>query len=1452
MPTPSSSSAMSTPKLQTWRIVPDPEKPRNWTFNGPESRPIPAQITTLVPQNCGLSLPSFADLLVQRSSTLLGGTNGNRRDRFSCIHGQENAQPDFTSGASLFRSGHGKPVGVAESSIRKAMAVLGGDDDQFEHSKAKHFVMDRGSSILFGGTNSNRKDGFSCIQDQENDQLDFTSGAPLFRSGHGKPVGVAESSIRKAMAVLGEGDDDQFEVSKAKHFVMDRGSTTFSRGINNNHSERLSGTGYRQNQRSVLSAGAPMFTTGSGKPVGIAESSIRRAMSVLGEGDGTQLEVSKAKLLVVDKGSSTSFGVFNYNDRFSGIQDREYQQLDVSSGAPMFRTGSGKPVGVAESSIKRALSILGEEGGSQFEVSKEKHLVMHRGPVPKSKLDCSSSISEPVFKTGSGKVVHVSSTGLLKAKALLGLEEHWDNPHNFQHFKNGMIMRGSNLQDGRHNSRHSEKFSSRAPEIINIENVGLGGNTMVSSKSQAPCQRKGILLGNQLEEETSANPLVSKISDSGLKVPPIRFQTAGGRSISISSDALERAKSLLGESDFRNPLCKENSDNTFFSFSKEVDYCDKTVLGRKDSSFGHVFQDTVLGEDLEAKDQSLLEALSNLNQSHIPLKTINFGLDLQQHVAPSNDIPGGILRSKNDSSSSNGSSTWQSDYNGVNDENYARIDVSQGKFLVPRKLSKGEFSSGPLVDISNNIHADCNDHPQRSLSKPVSGDKRRLGGKNIISPFKRPRRSKFLPPLNSNIHIQAPGPRLPDCSTLPAQVYDSHKTNIRSCYPFQHKRKTLEEFFGGPPSHWTLEGSNLPEKVKFMTADSAQNYLFNAAPGSEGNGVEMLHNMLVQAGGSLQHATKKWVSNHYKWIVWKLACLEKGYPGNANGKYLTVANVLEELKYRYEREVNQGHRSALKKILEGSASVTSPMILCVSAIRSNIADDSNVADGPDRVEDPSVASKSHKFSYSHNTNDGRALKVELTDGWYSLNAVLDVPLSKQLRAGKLFVGQKLRIWGASLCNWVGPLSPLEISETVSLLIHMNGTYRAHWASRLGFCRGNRFPLAFHCIKDAGGPVPMTLVGVTRVYPILYKERLNQGGSIVRSERMETKSLQLYNQRRTIIAESVVSEAHKDNFGILNVHASDLDEGEEIFKMFEKSAEPESLMATMNSEQLGALAAYQAKQEAIRQSEIQKKVEKALEEADLNSRKVTPFMKVKVVGLINNASQKRTHPREGLITVWQPTEKQEVEIEEGQMYCVSGLTPLRNSISNIIHLHGRGSATVWHHLKSSVNVHFEPFFTPRESILLSTLGQIPLASEFDFAGVVVFVGEPYVCGNHKKQWVFTTDGSEAWSGSESDVLAQALLAISFSMPIADTGSFAPANYTLAGSTVGFCNLLKRERDQSNNLWVAEATENSTYSFCFNLPGRSHLKESADNVRQWAKNSSLILDKLKQRILHIIGI
>lgn len=67
---------------------------------------------------------------------------------------------------------------------------------------------------------------------------------------------------------------------------------------------------------------------------------------------------------------------------------------------------------------------------------------------------------------------------------------------------------------------------------------------------------------------------------------------------------------------------------------------------------------------------------------------------------------------------------------------------------------------------------------------------------------------------------------------------------------------------------------------------------------------------------------------------------------------------------RYEREVNNGHRSAIKRILEGDALPSSMMVLCVSAIHMNFVP---------KIETHPEAQNGAENSY--------AAKLELTDGW---------------------------------------------------------------------------------------------------------------------------------------------------------------------------------------------------------------------------------------------------------------------------------------------------------------------------------------------------------------------------------------------------------------------------------------------------------------------------------------
>ncbi|KAA3463741.1 protein BREAST CANCER SUSCEPTIBILITY 2-like protein B-like isoform X1 [Gossypium australe] len=988
---------------------------------------------------------------------------------------------------------------------------------------------------------------------------------------------------------------------------------------------------------------------------------------------------------------------------------------------PMFRTGLGKSVALKESSIAKALSILANDDAAST--------------VTSSKLiPANNSCGNSLFQTGSGKMVNISSAGLVRAKTLLGLEHDNEN-YNFEGFQHPRRLPASNEPYDCQRFSHSGKKED-------LQNYGVMD---VTSEPRHMLNSRNGFVGGELGSENDSTPMHSKMFDSAPKPPPIKFHTAGGRSLSVSSDALKRARSLLGDPELGNFFSEMDQEVPPFTVYKEENFNDASL--NKENCF---FTSFPVSKDTSKDFTSPLKSSFKQTRSIFNSENLRFGSNLIEKFD--------AVESSSACASAINMPSPQNALNSIN-------RLSEKSFATNNSLPSGSGSQtnlprrsfgGPLADISNNIAT------SQTNNKQVMNEKRRIGRSSFVSPFKRPRCSKISAPLNNDVSLVA---------------NDDHtccKITVSTKYPFRVPRVYIKEYFAVPPSACS---TCFPIKGKQITPENAYEYLFKDETGLCRIGAEAFYDMLSHSGASVQHVSKEWVANHYKWIVWKLACYERCYPSKCAGKFLTVSNILEELKYRYEREVNHGQRSAIKKILEGDASPSKMLVLCVSTIQSN--------------SEPNMETNLEITNGTHNSGNA---KVELTDGWYSINAILDVLLSKQLAVGKLFVGQKLRIWGAGLCGWVGPVSPLEASSAISLALNMNGTFRAHWADRLGFCKGFRIPMAFRCIKGDGGPVPLTLVGVTRIYPVLYRERLRNGGSIVRSERMESRIVQKHNQRCSVLVDHVISE-YQRGVNSSHIHNDSESEGAKILRILETSAEPEVLMAEMSPEQLTSFATYKSKLEATRQLEMEKSIEKALAEAGLNERDVVPFMRVRVVGLINRNYHGKGRPKEGIITIWNPTEKQESELVEGQAYVVSGLIPM-NSDSEILYLQARGSTNKWQPLSPLAMESFEAFFCPRKSMKLSNLGEISLSS--------------------------------------------------FCSPSIDDDSFAPINSNLVGSMsdpntksfqVGFCNLIKKPKDQMNHLWVAEATENSTYYLNFK-PSISHLKSAGASVQAWAKASSSV--------------
>ncbi|XP_028804749.1 protein BREAST CANCER SUSCEPTIBILITY 2 homolog A isoform X2 [Neltuma alba] len=1187
--------------------------------------------------------------------------------------------------------------------------------------------------------------GCSVISENRSEGVKRT---PTFRTGLGKPVSVNQSSIAKASSVLGE---DAY-AGAGKELAMDD-DCHFPNSL---------------------------FKTGTGKRVNISSNGLARAKTLLGlKEDAT--DCNSQSLQQATK-------LCDIGEAYE-LQHSSLAQLDkgVSSHGMMKGGSRLSPLSCSSPSSINKTKSIGGTGLDNYSAGKE------------LAMDDDCLFSNSVFKTGSGKTVNISSNGLARAKTLLGLKEDASDCNSQSLWKTTKLCA---IDEAYELQRSSQSELDKGVSSYGMVNMGSHLSPLSCFNPSSINNTNSVGGTHTIKNYPEKTPVRPEKYGSACKEGPVKFFTAGGRSLSVSNDALERARNLLGDPDLGGLFDEGDAGNAIFSFSKER---------QSDSAASYEENDphTPLYHHITAKSKYMTQSFTSPMKSSGPTEysskfpSVGSGSNL---ITKFNAVGKEINCMQ---SSITCPQTPLHDKNQVSDKT-----VSTSSFNgFPSRMDPLGKSSQISVEISNTMST------AHATNRQLVCGTRRLGPRVNASTFKQPRNTRFSAPLKQDVPVS------PDGSPKLSSSNSGCKKKVSTRYPFQNLRMDIREFFRRPLSEQKML-EHFPNQPRQVTSGNAEKYVLDDCSGVSTMGSETFFHILAQSGASTHYASKEWVTNHYKWIVWKLACYERCYPGRSAGKFLTTSNVLEELKYRYEREVNYGQRSMIKKILEGDASCSSMMILCISAIHPN--------QGP-KIEAP--------FERKLGPESNEGIKLELTDGWYSITAILDVPLSKKLAAGKLFVGQKLRIWGAGLSGWTGPVSPLEVLTSVCLVLHINGTYRVHWAEKLGLCKHAGPPLAFRCIKDNGGAIPQTLVGVTRIYPFLYKERLNNGETVVRSEKMEANMIELYKQRCTAVIEGITSNLQEETQG-LQIY-DDGSEGAKIYNMLETAEDPEFLMADMSPEQLNSFVAYKAKLKATKQSNLEKSVEKALKDAGLGKRDVTEFVRVRVVGLIQK--NRNDMPREGLITIWNPTENQRQELVEGQAYLIAGLAPSRSD-SDVLHLQARGSSNKWLPLSSSASANFKPFFNCRKSISLSNLSDIPLSSEFDTAAYIVHVGEVYTSGHRKTQWIFVIDGSKSSAKFGQSI---SLLAICFCSQSTEYELTPPINHKLAGSTVGFCNLTKKEKDHINHIWVAEASENSTYHLTFDSPRCSHLRHSASSIKRWANNSCFTVGKVKERVLSVVG-
>lgn len=332
--------------------------------------------------------------------------------------------------------------------------------------------------------------------------------------------------------------------------------------------------------------------------------------------------------------------------------------------------------------------------------------------------------SNSLFQTGSGKFVNISSAGLVKAKTLLGLEE--DDDH-------------CNFQDLQHTRTPSTPISpcgwqsvSNLPvkEVVEVNQLV---NVAQVPRPSSICNSG--LPGHIFKNEINSGMMPSESPNSAPKLPPIKFLTAGGRSLSVSSDALQYARSLLGDPELGTPFDEGTAGESDLSFFKEARLYNS--ISNKEIDVFTSTQEASKNRSLTKSFTSPLRSFSNQAMSMVNLENIYVSGNLIKKFDAVDDDRVGVLDElpPMDKTLSNMPSAPNTKMvNPLEDINGSRSN------------SLGRSFGKPLADITNRIGAAHHNIKQNSSEK-------RRQWRSSVSPFKRPRSSKFSTPLVTNVSL---------------------------------------------------------------------------------------------------------------------------------------------------------------------------------------------------------------------------------------------------------------------------------------------------------------------------------------------------------------------------------------------------------------------------------------------------------------------------------------------------------------------------------------------------------------------------------------------------------------------------------------------------------------------------------------------------------------------------
>ena len=926
-----------------------------------------------------------------------------------------------------------------------------------------------------------------------------------------------------------------------------------------------------------------LFSTGRGKKISISEEKLKEAEKKL-NGYATEKDEPETSLFSTGRGKRITISEDKMKEAESKLNGYAKGEDSETS---LFSTGGGKRIAISEDKMKESREKLngyakGEDSEtSLFSTGRGKRIVISEDKMKESREKLNgyakregsealpASEAEPcLFSTGRGKKIRISEERVKAAREKL----------------NGY-------------AKEDSETTTKPDPVPCLFSTGRGKKISISEEKLKEAESK---LNGYAKEENNTPPKPDP--------QPFLFSTGRGKKISISEDKLKEAASKLN---YANET--EDTEASLFSTGRGKKITiNEEKLKEAESKLTTSLFTTGKGKEVPISPQQL-------NQAEALLST----LAAQEEVAITSEHP------------ARASPDRLPEQPLVEKVGSQRVSVAAGS--GPRKPHLAPPS--PKKEKEKNLHS----VDREKYEKNIQGKRRkrkeyvpiRIMNNNLIYSQPDARKSSARRKGGAGVKQKAVSeevarmmekwgytPSITDCATPENGAFPSIAKTCLSPYRQEYAelkemiRTTVEAggmklkpqdaleatdlFYAIAQCEYAvqsefderLEKAGVSALVRSITSRNAEFVVFasdamEAFPSSFHSDEESMNPMferllrlMEKEGAEAPLITLPWIRCQYRNILWKQASKTKW---TRSMEHVRLRSVLQQLMWRYFTELYFARPPPLKRVVQRDES-EARFLTCI------VSDVLFVPPLPDYDVIEEAKEKKEPL----------AGVIELTDGWYFIEAMLDPSLTALLQVHQIHTGMKLRIACAKIQNNNNGCAPLEMRvnqprkaavqsdesspptlsffneegcATPRYMLQYNNTRRAAWQSYVGFTNCYTFNTNVNDCINEGGTIPQTDVVVVRKYGVRFQEQVGEK-RVYRTEEEERQEQRRWEEAYSGITKEVVSR---------------------LMKAWEEEEQ------RVGEEELEA---YRSRREQERQREIEEEVHRVMEKKGLKERVVS--------------------------------------------------------------------------------------------------------------------------------------------------------------------------------------------------------------------------------------------------------